>query len=677
MNAIIQSPLRARAAASHGRLAASAFEIDLGVEPPIEADGERHSALDRRRVSLRWLFATILTGVAGAGLIGAAIYAALDGRMSFPQAPELAATRDTAAAADLVNPSKGDRLAKPVDIIAAKQTFRAPTTVTEGKSKVIRMRSFTRISTTLTMTSVGLADQVPVFNPLRLLVNSPAVNEQPIDPAQSPNDAEVSFETKNLAGLVIPLSAPSLTLEEAQAQISEFLRNKTAAGSKPPLPLPPQLLLMRTSRLGLDPAGGLGSPNSTDGIAGSPFSSIEVRMVPENVTLVPESPAPVATAALPMELLVPVRHGESLKDVLAQAGVPRDQSRGASAAFGLPRGRSPVSEGQRVKLQFINVDGTAQTRRLARLSVYTDETLEASIALDDAGQWTAVQKSPRAEAPESGPKGRFENSAPRMRLYDSFYETALKQGVPRRTIDHLVRIFADDVDFQAPVAGGDSFEALYENADAGRNELLYASITARNETYRFYRFRTPDNNRVDYYDENGRSSHKFLLRKPLLGGRLSSPFGMRFHPILGYTRMHTGVDWAAPIGTPILATGNGAIIKAGRESGYGNRIEIQHANGYVTTYNHLQGFARGIRVGAHVRQGQVIAFLGMTGLSTGPHIHYEVIVNGHFVDPERVKLARTRELAGKVLMQFKRARGRINKLLADAPDGTRVASQNG
>ena len=145
-------------------------------------------------------------------------------------------------------------------------------------------------------------------------------------------------------------------------------------------------------------------------------------------------------------------------------------------------------------------------------------------------------------------------------------------------------------------------------------------------------------------------------------------------PILGYTRPHTGVDWAAPIGTPIFAAGNGVIIKAGWDSGYGRRIEIEHANGYVTTYNHMSGFARGSTEGARVRQGQVIGYLGQTGLATGPHLHYEVLVNGHFVDPMKVKLPRTREFDGHMLAAFKRERDRVDGLLAQAPTAQQVVA---
>ena len=152
---------------------------------------------------------------------------------------------------------------------------------------------------------------------------------------------------------------------------------------------------------------------------------------------------------------------------------------------------------------------------------------------------------------------------------------------------------------------------------------------------------------------------------------------MRRHPILGYYKMHTGVDWAAPIGTPILAAGNGVVIKAQWDSGYGRRVEIQHANGYITTYNHMSGFARGIVEGLRVKQGQTVGFLGSTGLSTGPHLHYEVMVNGHFVDPMRVKLARTREFDGKLLSEFKKERDRIDFLMAKAPNNPKLAQRQG
>jgi murein DD-endopeptidase MepM/ murein hydrolase activator NlpD len=402
-------------------------------------------------------------------------------------------------------------------------------------------------------------------------------------------------------------------------------------------------------------------------------------MVPENVTIIPRSEDSTPQATQLEERLVTVNHGETLEDVLRANKVPADQIGKIVAAFNPKRGEPVVGEGRRVKLLFADLDGANQQETLARISVYADETLEATIAVTDKGEYLRVATAPTAARQPTDAASNDEDDdddSGAMRLYDSLYETALKQEIPQPVVDNLVRIFANDVDFQRAVRAGDSFDAFYDesNESEGHPELLYASITARGETYHYYRFQTPDDSIVDYYDQNGRSTRKFLVRVPIVSGKITSGFGMRFHPILGYTRPHTGVDWAAPIGTPIFAAGNGTITSEGWDSGYGRRIEIQHANGYVTTYNHMSGFARGTAEGQRVRQGQVIGYLGQTGLATGPHLHYEVLVNGHFVDPMKVKLARTREFDGQMLAQFKRERDRIDALLAKAPNAPQVVA---
>ena len=203
---------------------------------------------------------------------------------------------------------------------------------------------------------------------------------------------------------------------------------------------------------------------------------------------------------------------------------------------------------------------------------------------------------------------------------------------------------------------------------------LFAALTLNGATKRFYRFRTPDDSVVDYYDDDGKSAKKFLMRKPVTSGVLRSGFGMRRHPILKYARMHTGVDYAAPRGTPILAAGNGVVEKIGRNSGYGNMIIVRHTNGYETLYGHQSSFAKGLVQGSRVRQGQVIGYVGSTGLSTGPHLHFEIRVNDKPVDPLRVRLPRGRVLEGDIYASFERERQRIDNLLGNEPGAaTKVA----
>ncbi|HTV33390.1 MAG TPA: M23 family metallopeptidase [Methylocella sp.] len=646
--------------------------LDFGVEPALQADGGRHAPLDRRTISLRWLIGTLLAGVSGGTLIGAATYAALGHQTHFAEPAAAALAHRAEITLDFgVNPHKGDRLVKAVDLIAEKQKFEAPTTIHLGDKEAVRVHHFTHVETNLTLASFGLGDEVPAFSPLKVLAGA----RTPLDPAAEPaqDDAEISWSTRGLSE-ESPSAAVTLSMEEVQAQVAEQVKNTLEAGAKP-LPLPPQLLLMRTSRAYMP--GVLAYANPTEPITTAPFSTIEVRMVPENVSSIPRA-AQLSQITQMDEQLVVVRHGETLESVLRNAGLGREEIGRVLAAFRVTPGQTPVPEGARLKLLFADFDEQSPRRTLARLSVYSGETLETNIAIRDRGDYIQVTPPHHQTAKPPSPEDSDDSEDQEgMRLYDSLYETALKQEIPRPVIDELIRIYANDVDLGRTVTSGDSFEALYDDSEdgEGHNRLLYAVITARNETYRYYRFRTPDDGLIDYYDADGRSSRKFLIRMPIVGGRFTSGFGIRFHPILGYSRPHTGVDWAAPVGTPIFAAGNGTIISAGWDSGYGRRVEIEHANGYITTYNHMSGFARGATEGAHVRQGQVIGYLGQTGLATGPHLHYEVLVNGHFVDPMRVKLARTREFDGRMLADFKRERDRIDALVQRAPSAAASAHE--
>jgi murein DD-endopeptidase MepM/ murein hydrolase activator NlpD len=666
-------------------ITASVAWTDIGEEPAIEADGRRHSADDRRRVSIRWLLGTILTGLSGALLISSAAYTALDQQTRFAEAPTRAqiTRKDDKDGSQTVNPKKGDRILRAVDVVAAKQTFRTATTAKTGDKEVVRTKAFTHVATPLTLAPTNFADEVPTFNPLKLMSDARSAPDSAAEPEIAPDDAEVSFVTHDFAGASIERQSAALSLEEAQAQVIEQVKSSLAAGAKSALPLPGQMLLSSTSRASVDPQtlayATAGAPSVT-----APFSSIEVRMVPENVTLAPRSTSQPTQMD---EKLIVLRHGENLVDVLQANGVARPRAMAAVAAFKTKRGEAPVREGQKIKLLFADFDGSGVNMELARISVYSDEQLESMVAATDRGNFLQVSAAP-SQVAKKARKGHGveetddaeEEDSNAMRLYDSVYETALKQEIPRPIINELVRVFANEVDLQRGVAGGDSFDVFYDESEegSGRDALLYASLTARNETVRYYRFQTPDDGLVDYYDENGRSSRKFLVRKPIALGETRSGFGMRRHPILGYYKMHTGVDWAAPIGTPILAAGNGTVIKAQWDAGYGRRIEIQHANGYITTYNHMSGFARGLTEGSRVKQGQVVGFLGSSGLSTGPHLHYEVMVNGHFVDPMRVKLARTREFDGRLLSEFKKERDRIDSLMAKAPNNDqRLANRQG
>jgi len=303
--------------------------------------------------------------------------------------------------------------------------------------------------------------------------------------------------------------------------------------------------------------------------------------------------------------------------------------------------------------------------RPLRVIILGDSAVAAAVALSDTGKYVPVDiRNVDPEVTEAKDDDSADDGSG-VRLYQSLYETALRNNVPNTVIGDLVRIYSYDVDFQRKVQAGDSFEVLYsddENAE-GKSEVRYASLTVGGETKKYYHYQTADDGNYDYYDESGKSAKKFLVRKPVNNAIMRSGFGGRRHPILGYVKMHTGVDWATAYGTPIFASGNGVVEKVGWEGGYGKYVRLKHNNGYETAYGHMSAFAKGLEVGKRVRQGQVIGFVGSTGLSTGAHVHYEILVNGRFVDPMRIKLPRGRSLEGPIMAGFEKERDRLDTMI--------------
>lgn len=254
----------------------------------------------------------------------------------------------------------------------------------------------------------------------------------------------------------------------------------------------------------------------------------------------------------------------------------------------------------------------------------------------------------------------------------SLYEDAQKLGAEDQQVVDFAQVFAYDLDFQREVHPGDAFEMVFDVLmdERGnvirRGDVLYASLNGKAVNKSFYRFTTPDEKITDYFQANGESSTKFLMKTPINGARLSSRFGKRRHPISGYTRLHKGTDFAAPRGTPIYAAGNGVVERASRYGGYGHYVRIRHAKGFKTAYAHMSRYGRGVKSGRSVRQGQIIGYVGSTGASTGPHLHYEVYKNGRAVDAMRLKLPTGRKLAmdPEILAVFEVERDRIDAIRA-------------
>ena len=253
-----------------------------------------------------------------------------------------------------------------------------------------------------------------------------------------------------------------------------------------------------------------------------------------------------------------------------------------------------------------------------------------------------------------------------VEIHNSIYESLKKIDTPDEIIMEFVQLYSFDIDFQRDIRKGNKIKIFFEIYTDSQNNYIksgninFSEIILDDESYELYRFQSEGDEFVEYFNSDGKSATKALMKTPINGARLSSGFGMRKHPILGYNKKHQGVDFAAPTGTPIMAAGTGHIEFVGNNGGAGKYIRIKHLNGYKTSYSHLSKYASGIQKNVKVRQGQVIGYVGNTGLSTGPHLHYEVIFNGKRINPMKMKLPSGKQLKDKNLEIFLAEKNRIN-----------------
>ncbi|MGJ4953981.1 M23 family metallopeptidase [Bradyrhizobium sp. HKCCYLS20291] len=666
--------------------------IDLGHEPPLSVDGSEAAVIDRRRVSVQWFSGTILTGLCGAALIGGAVFASLDGELTFARMPERmeGALRGAFGANDRVATlRKSDRLPPPSEAAAARNVVRISTVTRAGSRELIRVRPYVRISGNLSMTTSDLSAKIPPFNAQRLLSdteNDKAGSSE--DPNNNPEavepDAEVSFVTKDLA-TVLPKAkiAASVALDEIVMRVRDAANWRGNNGGVRYASL--ANAAADATAIGVQ-SGDLKLSYANDGSAPDPYAGFETRVVPENVTLLPKTKEQI-TGGNPLgERVHLVKKGDTVASILRDQGATPDEAKAIAAQLGA-RGRDGgLKEGEKLRI-LMAPSGPAPGARLQpfRVIVANETMIEAVAALSDLGKYVAVDAQSMNTVTETADNTNDdeEDDGTGVRLYQSIYETAMRNKVPTPVIDDMIRIYSYDVDFQRKVQPGDSFDVFYAGDDddkPGNNdksEVLFASLTVGGETKKYYRFQTPDDSVVDYYDETGKSAKKFLVRKPVNNAIMRSGFGGRRHPILGYVKMHTGVDWATAYGTPIFSAGNGVLEKVGTEGGYGKYIRIKHNNGYETAYGHMSAFVKGMEPGKRVRQGQVIGFVGSTGQSTGPHVHYEILVNGRFVDPLRVKLPRGRSLEGQIMAGFEKERDRVDQMMTGRGNGASRMSDAG
>ncbi|MFQ5625667.1 MAG: peptidoglycan DD-metalloendopeptidase family protein [Methyloligellaceae bacterium] len=631
----------------------------------------------RASTRLRWLASTCLAAVVGVGVIGTSIYASMDledgtGVVSSIKRAGLAAMQPVQKAhavtgIQTVAGQKGDRIPTTAKGLTTKYIIHDSVVQRRGEHEYISIKPYARLVARLGTSQPQDTQNIPAFNPFKLYSNPKPVAENGDSGAGAGVSRDVSARVVELVGGILP-NNDQLTLNTLD--MARLMRERDDLFAVQPFAMRPAI-----------------HPESGGALVQQAAYHPDDYAAPNQIK--PDTPPNTTIVAKTIETLgavdeivdgsetkaVTVKRGDTLMSILANAGAERWQAKAIADAMTPVFKPKNMKRGQEIRFTLMPAPKNDAQLEPVKVSLFTGKAHNVTVVRNETGDFV-VSNDP-IELGDA--RTRRSNRPQRASLYTSFYQAALDQGVPRDKIMKLLRIHSYDVDFKRLAHAGDNFEVFFdlEKDESGQEktlgEVLFTTMTVDGNTRRFYRFRTPDG-QIDFYDKDGNSAKKFLMRKPVKGARFTSGFGMRRHPILGYRKMHTGSDWAAKRGTPILAAGNGVIEEAERKGGNGNFVRIRHANGYQTSYSHMARFARGLRPGMKVQMGQVIGYVGSTGLSSGPHLHFEVLVNNRKVNPMTIHVPRGRQLTGKMLANFYKESNRIDKLMQTSPVTTRMAA---
>ena len=354
---------------------------------------------------------------------------------------------------------------------------------------------------------------------------------------------------------------------------------------------------------------------------------------------------------------ITVKPGNSLQGILAKEGIDQKEINKINSLLKQKIKLINLQVGQKINL-LLKKENTKIL--LSRLSFSLNEITNVYLFENNEQNYNIKIINKILEKKNYLAKGVIKNS---------LYNSAQKQGVDPEIIIEFARIFGFEIDFQRDIRENDEFQILYErfeddDGEVQKNgEIIFAYMNNNGKEISLYRFKDQKNN-IGYYSKDGKSIEKALMKTPINGARLSSSFGLRKHPILGYNKLHQGTDFAAPKGTPVMASGSGTVEMASWNGAYGKYVRIRHNSTYKTAYAHLSRFGKKIRRGAKVQQGQIIGYVGSTGRSTGPHLHYEVLVQNKRVNSQRLKLPSGKNLAGKEMQIFENTKAQIEELRA-------------
>ncbi|CAN7739916.1 M23 family metallopeptidase [Neorhizobium sp. LjRoot104] len=624
----------------------------IGNDQPIQADGRR--TLDRREISLRWLAGTFLVGVTSCTMMGYALFAAVEGRQ------QLAIPAEAMIASGEEPPHetsrKGDRVveARITARAADKAILKVPVVMREAGVDVVRPESFSLVRMSLA-SNYKLQEDYPRFDPLAIFADGTSAEppESRVSAIYSSDIAsEISLKITPFPGSGGGLSkSDEMSTDEVEQDIrfnGALLASVTSASD---------------STYRVDPQRFADLPEISPDITGS----LTARVIEENVsTSFPEAYDPTAPEFA--DDVIPSRRKQTISELLSANGYDAAGVAGLVDVIQSRLGTNKLGEEDALR---VGIFQFGEMARIVRISVYRSGEHRLTLAMNDLNRlvtgtepemndevFAAMNQQP---ATVSGPRDK-------QTIYDGIFRAALSYGMTREMVTQVLRLVAAKVDLQATTKSTDKLEAFFSIVDeqgkaTAQSELLYIRARFGDTVTAFYRFQDPKTKAVDYYDSDGKGLRPLLLRTPVPNARLTSNFGGRMHPILGYAQAHTGTDLAAPQGSPIMAAGDGIVEKAGWAASYGNQTIIRHANGYISSYSHQSGIAKGIKEGVRVAQGQIIGFVGSTGRSTGSHLHYELTVNGTRVDAMKTRLPQVKDLVGDIYEQFNSDRQRIDGLL--------------
>jgi murein DD-endopeptidase MepM/ murein hydrolase activator NlpD len=608
----------------------------------------------RRTGRFRWVLSTCLAAAVGALAILVAVAGSMDGQDS-----DFASLEDRLRQASLAlrlptgraeglrwAVPKTDKMQLPKGAVAHKSYIPEPIKQRRGQREYTLNKYYVRLAARLGPVPKEQAAEVPELDPFKLYTNTAPVGAG--DRSESQQEAAVSTKVIELNGILTSEDGQEMDAQDVADLVQRAQATETEAATAGP-----DLMAGRT-----------------DLLAPAPRTTTVPKTVFES-----ETGEETATRELPT---VTVRRGDTLARLLASIGAQSWQAAPIKEALRTVLPDASLAPGYEIRATVLPVP-SRPIGELVRFSVFdNDGEHRATVTRRGTRRYEASAKPVQERLPHVAltDVDKGQNNS----LYVSFYHLAAKYGIPKDLILQVLRIHAPLTDFRQRVRAGDGIELFLDLKDEDRGvdgevgDLLATFITAGGETRKYYRYRSADGV-VDFYDAEGSTARKFLMRLPVRSRnvRLTSGYGPRMHPLLRIIKVHAGEDWACAHGTPIMAVGNGVIEEAGPKGENGNYIRIRHANGYKSGYAHMAGFAPGVAVGVKVRQGQVIGYVGSTGLSSGPHVHFEIWVkNRHdnrysHVNPGSIPVPNERQLKGKDLAEFKRERARIDNLMRAHP----------